>query len=162
MTRPLFCFCAAFALGCIASQYFLAPALWLPAAGIVLVLGALGLLLRGPMRRRVLLCALGMAFAFGWSAVYAHFIAAPNEALVGQTDEVELELCTYAVETNYGAKATVRILGRGLRGRAVYYGGFDLLALEPGERVRDTVLFNSATDPSGDGSHIRNFTSKGV
>ena len=36
MTRPLFCFCAAFALGCIASQYFLAPALWLPAAGIVL------------------------------------------------------------------------------------------------------------------------------
>ena len=73
-----------------------------------------------------------------------------------------MELCSYAVETNYGAKATVRILGRGLRGRAVYYGGFDLLALEPGEHVRDTVLFNSATDPSGDGSHIRNFTSKGV
>ena len=162
MTRPLFCFCAAFALGCIASQYFLAPALWLPAAGIVLVLGALGLLLRGPMRRRVLLCALGMAFAFGWNAAYARFIAAPNEALIGATEDVELELCSYAVETNYGAKATVRILGRGLRGRAVYYGGFDLLALEPGEHVRDTVLFNSATDPSGDGSHIRNFTSKSV
>ena len=162
MTRPLFCFCAAFALGCIASQYFLAPALWLPAAGIVLVLGALGLLLRGPMRRRVLLCALGMAFAFGWNAAYTRFIAAPNEALIGAAEDVELELCSYAVETNYGAKATVRILGRGLRGRAVYYGGFDLLALEPGEHVRDTVLFNSATDPSGDGSHIRNFTSKGV
>ena len=140
MTRPLFCFCAAFALGCIASQYFLAPALWLPAAGIVLVLGALGLLLRGPMRRRVLLCALGMAFAFGWNAAYARFIAAPNEALIGAAEDVELELCSYAVETNYGAKATVRILGRGLRGRAVYYGGFDLLALEPGEHVRDTVL----------------------
>ena len=162
MTRPLFCFCAAFALGCIASQYFLAPALWLPAAGIVLVLGALGLLLCGPMRRRVLLCALGMAFAFGWSAAYARFIAAPNEALIGAAEDVELELCSYAVETNYGAKATVRILGRGLRGRAVYYGGFDLLALEPGERVRDTVFFNSATDPSDDGSHIRNFTAKGV
>ena len=88
MTRPLFCFCAAFALGCIASQYFLVPALWLPAAGIVLVLGALGLLLRGPMRRRVLLCALGMAFAFGWNAAYARFIAAPNEALVGATEDV--------------------------------------------------------------------------
>lgn len=125
MTRPLFCFCAAFALGCIASQYFLTPALWLPAAGIVLVLGALGLLLRGPMRRRVLLCALSMAFAFGWNAAYARFIAAPNEALIGATEDVELELCSYAVETNYGAKATVRILGRGLRGRAVYYGGFD-------------------------------------
>ena len=86
MTRPLFCFCAAFALGCIASQYFLAPALWLPAAGIVLVLGALGLLLRGPMRRRVLLCALGMAFAFGWNAAYARFIAAPNEALIGAAE----------------------------------------------------------------------------
>ena len=137
MTRPLFCFCAAFALGCIASQYFLAPALWLPAAGNVLVLGALGLLLRGPMRRRVLLCALGMAFAFGWNAAYTRFIAAPNEALIGAAEDVELELCSYAVETNYGAKATVRILGRGLCGRAVYYGGFDLLALEPGEHVRD-------------------------
>lgn len=102
MTRPLFCFCAAFALGCIASQYFLAPALWLPAAGIVLVLGALGLLLRGPMRRRVLLCALGMAFAFGWNAAYTRFIAAPNEALIGAAEDVELELCSYAVETNYG------------------------------------------------------------
>ena len=92
MTRPLFCFCAAFALGCIASQYFLVPALWLPAAGIVLVLGALGLLLRGPMRRRVLLCALGMAFAFGWNAAYARFIAAPNEALIGAAEDVELEI----------------------------------------------------------------------
>lgn len=104
------------------------------------------------MRRRVLLCALGMAFAFGWNAAYTRFIAAPNEALIGAAEDVELELCSYAVETNYGAKATVRILGRGLRGRAVYYGGFDLLALEPGEHVRDTVLFNSATDPSGDGA----------
>ena len=32
-TRPLFCFCAAFALGCIASQYFLAPALWSSGGG---------------------------------------------------------------------------------------------------------------------------------
>ena len=127
----------------------------------MLVLGALGLLLRGPMRRRVLLCALGMAFAFGWNAAYTRFIAAPNEALIGAAED-GAGACSYAVETNYGAKATVRILGRGLRGRAVYYGGFDLLALEPGERMRDTVLFNSATDPSGDGGHIRNFTSKGV
>ena len=162
MRRPLFCVCAAFALGCAAAQYLLAPALWLTAAGCMLALGALGLLLHGEMRRRVLLCALGAAFAFGWSAAYAHFIAAPNEALIGQTDDVELELCTYAVETNYGAKATVRILDRGLHGKAVYYGGRGLLDLEPGERVRDTVFFNSAADPSDDGSHIRNFTAKGV
>lgn len=162
MTRPLACVCAAFALGCAAAQYLLVPTLWLLAAFVMLLLAALGLFLCGEIRRRVLLCALGMAFAFGWSAVYAHFIAAPNEALVGQTDEVELELCTYAVETNYGAKATVRILNRGLHGRAVYYGGRGLLGLEPGERVRDTVFFNSAADPSDDGSHIRNFTAKGV
>ncbi len=126
MTRPLFCFCAAFALGCIASQYFLAPALWLPAAGIVLVLGALGLLLRGPMRRRA------AAVRWAWRSPSAgtpltRFIAAPNEALIGATED-GAGACSYAVETNYGAKATVRILGRGLRGRAVYYGGFDLLA----------------------------------
>ncbi len=162
MTRPLAWFCAAFALGCAAAQYLLAPSLWLSAAGVMLLLCAPSLLLRGAKRRRALLCALGMAFAFGWNAVHAHFIAAPNEALIGTTEGVELELCSYAVETNYGAKATVRILDRGLYGKAVYYGDAELLALEPGERVRDTVLFNSATDPAGSGDHIRSFTSKGV
>ena len=159
--RPLAWLCAAFALGCAAAQYLLAPERWLTAALAALVIGGIGLVLRGNLRW-VLLCALGFALAFGWSALYAHWIAAPNEALVGSTETTELELYGYAVETDYGAKVTVRILGRGLRGRAVYYGERDLLELSPGERVCDTVFFNSASDPSGSGETIRSFTSKGV
>jgi len=160
--RPLFCFCAAFALGCALAQYLLAPAYWLTAALAALGIGALGPLLRGAWRGRVMLAALGVALAFGWSIGYTRLVVEPNEALIGSTEEVRLELCGYAVETRFGAKATVRVLGRGLHGRAVYYGGADLLGLEPGMQVADTVFFNSASDPSASGEMIRNFTAKGV
>ena len=163
MRRPLFCFSAAFALGCVLAQYLLVPAYWPAAALAALGAGALGLLLlRGAWRGRTVLAALGAALALGWSIGYARLVVLPNESLVGSTEKVRLELCGYAAETKYGAKATVRVLGRGLRGKAVYYGDADLLALEPGAQVADSVLFNSATAPSGDGSHIRNFTAKGV
>ncbi len=162
MRRTMY-FCGAFALGCVLAQYLLAPAYWLAACGIVLAVAAIAAaLLRADTRTRVLLCALGAALAFGWSSLYRVIVVAPNEALIGTTEGVEVELCSYAVETNYGAKATVRILGRGLHGKAIYYGDTSLLAMEPGERVNDTVLFNSAVDPAGTGELLRGFTAKGV
>ena len=162
MRRTMY-FCGAFALGCVLAQYLLASAYWLAACGIALAVAAIvAALLRADTRTRVLLCALGAALAFGWSSLYRVIVVAPNEALIGTTDGVEVELCSYAVETNYGAKATVRILGRGLHGKAIYYGDTSLLAMEPGEQVRDTVLFNSAVDPAGTGEFLRGFTAKGV
>ena len=128
MRRPLFCFCAAFAAGCVLAQYLLVPACWPTTALAALGAGALGLLfLRGAWRGRTVLAALGIALALGWSIGYARLVVLPNEALIGQTEEVRLELCGYAAETKYGAKATVRVLGRGLHGRAVYYGDAELL-----------------------------------
>ena len=162
MKRPLAVFCAAFAAGCALAQYALAAELLPVAAFAVLAAGALGFFARAGRRTRIFLPALGMACALLYSAAYLHFVSAPNEALSGATDDVVMELCGYAVETDYGAKATVRVLGSGLHGKAIYYGDASLLALEPGSRVRDTVRFNSASDPSGSGETLRSFTSKGV
>ena len=115
---------------------------------------------RGLGKARVL-CALGLCFAFGYNTLYAHFIKAPNDALLGTQDTVEVELLGYAEETSHGAKVTVKILNRGLPGRAIYYGDAELMDLEPGTHVTAEALFNSATDPTGKGLQLRNFTAKG-
>lgn len=165
--RVLAVFCAAFASGIFLAQYLL-PEAWLLALAAALGLSAFVMLLCGCAERRgrrakaIFLCALGLSLAFGYNALYARLVKAPNDALIGTEDIAEAELLGYAEATNRGAKVTVRILGRGLPGKAIYYGDDTLLALEPGARVRAAVLFNSATDPTGKGLHLRNFTAKGV
>lgn len=162
MKRPLAVFCAAFAGGCAAAEYLL-PREWLLfAAAALAVLGVAAFLLRVRQGKGLLLGALGMAFALGCYASQVHWIREPNEGWIGATETVELELRDYASETSYGAKVRVRILGRGLHGEAMYYGDAALLELEPGNRVTDTVRFNSASDPSDSGDIVRSFTAKGI
>lgn len=165
--RVLAIFCAAFAAGVALSQYLLSAQWALILCGVfaaaALVMGLCGCAnKRGDWAKRAFLCALGLAFAFGYNTLYAHFIKAPNDALLGTQDTVEVELLGYAEETSHGAKVTVKILNRGLPGRAIYYGDADLMDLEPGAHVTAEALFNSATDPTGKGLHLRNFTAKGV
>ena len=165
--RVLAIFCAAFTVGVALSQYLL-NAQWAlilcgvcGAATLVMALcGCAGK--RGDWAKRAFLCVLGLAVAFGYNTLYAHFIKAPNDALLGTQETVTVELLGYAEETSYGAKATVKILDRGLPGKAVYYGDRALLELAPGAHVTAEALFNSATDPTGKGLHLRNFTAKGV
>lgn len=165
--RVLAIFCAAFAAGVALSQYLLSAQWALILCGVfaaaALVMGLCGCAnKRGDWAKRAFLCALGLCFAFGYNTLYAHFIKAPNDALLGTQDTVEVELLGYAEETSHGAKVTVKILNRGLPGRAIYYGDADLMDLEPGAHVTAEALFNSATDPTGKGLHLRNFTAKGV
>ena len=117
---------------------------------------------RGAWAKRAFLCALGLALALGYNTLYAHFVKSPNDALLGTQDTVEVELLGYAEETSRGAKVPVKILHRGLPGKAIYYGDSSLLDLAPGAHVTAEALFNSATDPTGKGLHLRNFTAKGV
>ena len=165
--RVLAIFCAAFAAGVALSQYLLSAQWALILCGVfaaaALVMGLCGCAnKRGDWAKRAFLCALGLCFAFGYNTLYAHFIKAPNDALLGTQDTVEVELLGYAEETSHGAKVTVKILNRGLPGRAIYYGDAELMDLEPGAHVTAEALFNSATDPTGKGLHLRNFTAKGV
>ena len=165
--RVLAIFCAAFAAGVALAQYLLSAqwALLLCAAllAAALVMGLCGCASRrGDWAKRAFLCALGLALALGYNTAYARIVKAPNDALLGTQETVEAELLGYAEETSYGAKVTVKILNRGLPGRAVYYGDKELLSLAPGAHVRAEALFNSATDPTAKGLKLRNFTAKGV
>ena len=165
--RVLAIFCAAFAFGTALAQYLL-PAQWALILCAVFALAALIMGLcgcagkRGAWAKRAFLCALGLAFALGYNTLYAQLFKAPNDALLGTQDTVEAELLAYAQETSRGAKVPVKILHRGLPGKAVYYGDSSLLDLAPGAHVTAEALFNSATDPTGKGLHLRNFTAKGV
>lgn len=165
--RVLLTFCAAFALGICCAQYFL-PDTWALIFAAVFALAALVMGLcgfrskRGEWGKRAFLCALGLAMALFYNTAYTQLIKAPNDALLGTQERVTVELLGYAEQTNYGAKVTARIVDRDLPGKVIYYGDSSLLALEPGQRVTAEALFNSATDPTGKGLSLRNFTAKGV
>ena len=165
--RVLAIFCAAFAFGTALVQYLLSVRWALILCAIfalaALIMGLCGCAVkRGAWAKRAFLCALGLALALGYNTLYAHFVKSPNDALLGTQDTVEVELLGYAEETSRGAKVPVKILHRGLPGKAIYYGDSSLLDLAPGAHVTAEALFNSATDPTGKGLHLRNFTAKGV
>ena len=165
--RVLAIFCAAFAFGTALAQYLLSAQWALILCGVfaaaALIMGLCGCAVkRGAWAKRAFLCALGLALALGYNTLYAHFVKSPNDALLGTQDTVEVELLGYAEETSRGAKFPVKILHRGLPGKAIYYGDSSLLNLAPGAHVTAEALFNSATDPTGKELHLRNFTAKGV
>lgn len=158
--RTLATFCAAFAAGIFAAQYVLPPEWLLPlAAGSGVLASVCALLLKGKVRKRSVLVAAGLAAALVYNAAYASLVQAPNQMLAGGTETLKLELCDYAVPTDYGAKAEVRILERGLRGKAVYYGKDALLSKRPGQRLCVEVFCNDAARINE--NDVTTFTSKG-
>ena len=156
--RVLAAFTGSFALGIFLAQYLI-PAKWLLPCGAAAFVLAFGrLFLRNDWGRRVLLVGVGLALAFGYDWLYIRQVQRPMEALAGTDREVVMTLCDYAVPTDYGAKATVRL--EGLPGKAVYYGTAGLLELEPGQTVTDLVHLESASRIRDD--DVTSFTSKGV
>ena len=156
--RVLATFTGSFALGIFLAQY-LVPAKWLLPCGAAAFVLAFGrLFLRNDWGRRVLLVGVGLTLAFGYDWLYIRQVQQPMEALAGTDREVVMTLCDYAVPTDYGAKATVRL--EGLPGKAVYYGTAGLLELEPGQTVTDMVHLESASRIRDD--DVTSFTSKGV
>lgn len=157
--RILATFAASFAAGVFAAQYLLPETGLLPAAMACLGLSLLFLLLRGSARTRVLLIGWGLAAALSWNWGYARVVQAPAEALAGTDRTVTMTLCGYAQPTAYGARATVR-LDCLAYGKAVYYGGEELLDLTPGQTLTGAVHLQSAGRIRED--DVTTFTSKGV
>ena len=156
--RKLATFAGAFAAGVFLAQYLLPYGRLLPCAFGCLGAGVCALFLGERWRRRVLLAAVGLSLALGYDWLYVRQVQAPMEALADtEQTAVTMTLQDYPVSTGYGAKATVRLPGLG---RAVYYGGPELLALAPGQTVTDDVRFQSAARIRDD--DVTTFTSKGV
>lgn len=153
--------CFAFAAGILAAQYLL-PTWLLPYAAFGCA--ALGVLwawsLRDNARRRALLIGLGLAAALAWNGGYVRFVQAPFEAMTGEKLTLVMEAADYPSATDYGCRVEVRILARGLHGRAIYYGGEALMDIEPGMRLTAPVYVNSAATIRG--SEVTTHTARGV
>lgn len=157
--RKLAAFASAFAFGIFAAQYVLPSNMQLPLCAVFAALWAAAWLLPKAKRLCLLLICAGLSLAFGYNQLYARLVQRPMVELVGSDQTVTMTLCDYPRETNWGARATVQIEGFS-RGKAVYYGGWDLLALAPGQTVTDRVSFQNAARIRDD--DITSFTSKGI
>lgn len=157
--RRLSIFAGAFSAGIFLAQYLLPSGWLLPGAFVCLSLGFGALLLPWEQRRRGVVIGAALALALGYDWLYVRQVQGPMEALAGTDREVTMTLCGYAIPTSYGAKATVK-LDCLPNGRAVYYGGEELLDLRPGQTVADLVSFQSAARIQDD--DVTSFTSKGV
>lgn len=162
--RALAWVAAAFAAACAAGVY-LSGWGWLTEAALCCAAaGLLGLALRGDARKRVLLLALGLALGLLHSAAQERYVLRPAEALAGTTEVYTLEVYDYPTQTQYGgARIEVRVLGRGLHGRAIYYGDEALLSCVPGDTLTGSAMAKSAADLGDERDAVSsNFISKGI
>lgn len=159
--RKLLLFSVPFAAGILLCQYIL-PEIWRTWAALaVLACGGIGaMLLKGRRRLAAGIAASGLVAGILWVSGYAALYLSPAEALAGTEDVVTLELMDYPEEAGHGGRCVVRVLDRGLRGKAMYYGGYDLLDLEPGNRITTTAKFYSAVNLAGE--KRTSFTSQGI
>lgn len=151
-------FALPFGAGCALCQYLLPERLWLWAAPVALALGLLVFLLRGEKGWAARIAAVGCCAGILWFSGYAARYLAPAEALVGSEHVFELELTDYPEEATGGARCEVKM--EGLRGRAVFYGGRELLDLGPGDRIVAQCACYSAATLAGEESSY--YVSKGV
>jgi len=158
--RKLLLFALPFALGTGLCQYVLPEAWQTFGASAALLVGLALACLWKDRRRACAIATFGLAAGMLWFWCYGQLWLAPAEALVGTSEPVRMEVLDYAQKQDYGTRTTVRVLSRELRGRAIYYGDDEMLALEPGDRICVTVKYYSATRISGEESTY--YTSQGI
>lgn len=144
-------FALPFAAGCALCCYLLPESWRLWAALAALLVGL-------TPSARVRVGAAGLAAGLLWFTGYDALVQAPARRLAGTEGRAVMELTGYPEETDFGARCQVRV--QGLLGRAVYYGGRELLDLEPGDRAAADVKYQSAQVLGGEESAY--FTSRGV
>ena len=156
--RKLAIFSAAFSLGIALAQYLIPIDVLLPLA-LACFFIALGVVwLPEKISKPGLLIFVGVSLAFGYNWMYIRQVQTPMKDLAGAQRTALMILQDYAVETDYGAKVTVKV--NGLPGKVIYYGSKQLLDQEPGQCVLTDVFYENAARIRDD--DITTFTSKGV
>ena len=152
----------AFSAGVFLAQYLLPYAWQLPLCLCCVVFGVFGLCLSGDLKRRILMIAGGTALALLYNWSYVTWIQMPAEKLITEKyEQLSMTVLDYAVESDYGAKVTVRPEVEGLHSvKVVYYGDRALLELLPGSVIIDDVKLSSSARIRDD--DITTFTSKGI
>ena len=159
--RKLLLFSLPFGAGTLLCQYLLPGSLlaWTAAALLLTGLGA-SFLLTGRRRRVLRIASVGLAAGVLWFSGYAALYLEPAEELVGTVELVTVEILDYPEASDFGVRCPVRVLDRGLRGRALLYGTSNLLSLEPGNRVVTEAKYYSAAALAGGESTY--YTSQGI
>ena len=156
--RRLAAFAGGFSAGVFLVQYLPGEGWVLPGAFAALALGLCVLALPWGWRRRgVILCA-ALALGLGYSWLFARQVQRPAGALAGQSAPFTATLCGYAAQSDYGARVVLRL--EGVPGKVMFYGGEELLDLEPGQSLSGRARFQSAARIR-DGA-VTSFTSKGI
>ena len=156
--RRLAVFAGGFSLGVFLAQYLLRDGWILLGAGLSLALGVLSAFLPWEWRRRGVILWTALSLGLGWSWLYARQVQRPAQVLAERTVDFTATLCGYAMETDFGARAEVRV--EGVPGKAVLYAGEELLELVPGQTVTGRAQFQDAARIRDE--DITTFTSKGV
>lgn len=156
--RRLAVFAGGFSLGVFLAQYGLRDGWTLAGAAAGFVLGIFALFLPWKWRRRGVVFCAALALGLGYSWLYARQVQRPAERMAERTETVTAVVCNYASESDFGARVTVRLPG--VPGKAVLYGGAELLELEPGQTVTGKAQLRSAARVRDE--DITTFTSRGV
>ena len=152
-----------FGAGCLAASLISADGwlLWAAAAAFCAALAVLVLKKRlagqKKLRLRVLLILFSLAVSLCYCHVYERVFIAPLTQQCGDVLPFEGTVTEYPVATDSGAKVTVSL---GFGQKAVYYGGEELLALQPGQTLRGSAYWQSALRVHED--DITTFSSRGV
>ncbi|MBQ3103888.1 MAG: DNA internalization-related competence protein ComEC/Rec2 [Oscillospiraceae bacterium] len=139
-----------FAAGIFLAQYGLSAAFWrLGAAGLFLFLAVASFFVKKAWRKRAVLIFCAMSAALIYCTVFDALFIRPAQSYVGAVETVEMEAADYPQKLTYGARVTVRLREPKLLGiKAVYYGGEELLCLQPGNRITAQAAFVGSESPS--------------
>lgn len=139
--------------------------LLLPLGGACLLVALAALFLRKRSRRRgtvALLCALGMAGGFWWTAGYQALFISPARALDGQTIRLTAQVLQWPQETSQGWSVLVQTETQsGPKVDTLLYVDGQGADLRPGDRI-GTVAHMTLADRTFSGESITYYTAKGV
>ena len=135
---------------------------WYLWAAAGLTLAALGLYLWGRTQkrfRRSRLILWPLAASLLYFTAYQAVVQQPVLDLCGTETAFAGTVCTWPWETERGAAVTVRL--HGMHGaKATYYGGEELLTLEPGQTLSGAAWWQDASNIRG--TELTQFTARGV
>ena len=98
--------------------------------------------------RRTALIAFSLCAALLYHGRYQSVFVTPALRNCGETAAFDATVIDWAEATDYGAKVTVRLNGKPSV-KALYYGDFDLLDTQPGNRISGTARWQDATNIRG-------------
>ncbi len=106
---------------------------------------------------RLLLISFSLAASFAYFSLYYAMKVEPVLSQCGESREFSATVIDYPRQSNWGGQVEVRLSSGG---RAVYYGGTQVLELEPGQVLQGKAYWQDAGAIRG--KKISNFTSRGV